>query len=61
MLNKLKEFLTFSLISFSLILSFVFQASLVFAQTTKESPMVINGDNVEYSHTNRPPILLLFT
>jgi len=33
----------------SLIFGFVFWVSLVFAEAVKESPMVINGDNVEYS------------
>ncbi|MCX5698695.1 MAG: ROK family protein [Candidatus Omnitrophica bacterium] len=33
----------------SLIFGFVFWVNLVFAEATKESPMVINGDNVEYS------------
>jgi hypothetical protein len=33
----------------SLVLIFIFWVSLVFAETAKDSPMVINGDNVEYS------------
>ncbi|MBU4251444.1 MAG: LPS assembly protein LptD [Candidatus Omnitrophica bacterium] len=33
----------------SIILGFVFGVSLVFAESNKESPMIINGDNVEYS------------
>ena len=49
MLNKLKNFHPFNPVIFSIILGFVFWANLVFAQTAKESPMVINGDNVEYS------------
>jgi lipopolysaccharide assembly outer membrane protein LptD (OstA) len=32
-----------------MMLGFVFWVSLVFAQNSKESPMIINGDNVEYS------------
>jgi len=49
MSNKLKIFHSFNLVIFSLIGSLVFWVNLVFAQTSKESPMVINGDNVEYS------------
>ncbi|MDP2927716.1 MAG: LPS assembly protein LptD, partial [Candidatus Omnitrophota bacterium] len=36
-------------VTLSIMLGFVFWVNLVFAQTAKESPMIINGDNVEYS------------
>ena len=49
MLNKLKRICLFNPAALSLILGFVFGVSLVFAETAKDSPMVINGDNVEYS------------
>ncbi|MFH1281940.1 MAG: LPS assembly protein LptD [Candidatus Omnitrophota bacterium] len=49
MLNKLKNFRPFNLVIFGIIPGFVFWASLVYAQASKESPMIINGDNVEYS------------
>ena len=47
--NISKNFHSFNPATFSLMLGFVFWVSLVFAETTKESPMIINGDNVEYS------------
>ena len=49
MLNKLKKNHSFNLAALSLIWGFVFGVNLVFAETAKESPMIINGDNVEYS------------
>lgn len=45
---KFNNFRQFNLLS--LILAFIFlSANLIFAEENKESPMVINGDNVEYS------------
>ena len=49
MSNKSKKFHLFNLIILSIILGFVFWVNLVFAEPAKESPMIINGDNVEYS------------
>jgi len=49
MINKFKNFHPLNLITFNVILGFVFWVNLVFAETVKESPMIINGDNVEYS------------
>lgn len=48
MLNK-----PFILKQFILILCFVFIAGLTFAEDKKESPIIINGDNVEYSTDNK--------
>ena len=49
MLNKLSIFKQFNLPVFILVLAFVLCASLIFAEENKESPIIINGDNVEYS------------
>ena len=49
MLNKSKQFYLFKLVTITLALGFVFCAGLAFAETSKESPLIINGDNVEYS------------
>jgi len=49
MLNKFRKYYPFNLLTFSLCWGFVFWVSLVFAETAKDSPMIINGDNVEYS------------
>ena len=49
MSNKFKKIRLLNTLIFSLILGFVLWVKLVFAQTAKESPMIINGDNVEYS------------
>jgi hypothetical protein len=53
MLNKSKKFYPLNLIALSVILGYVFGVNLVFAETAKESPMIINGDNVEYSADNK--------
>jgi len=49
MTNKIKKIYAINPLTLSLMLSFVFWVSLVFAETSKDSPMIINGDNVEYS------------
>ena len=49
MLNKLKKIYPFNAVALSIMLGFVFWGGIVFAETTKDSPMIINGDNVEYS------------
>ncbi len=49
MLNKLRSLFLFNLAILIMMLGFVFGARLVFAETAKDSPMIINGDNVEYS------------
>ena len=49
MLNKLSIFRQFNLPVFILALVFVLCAGLIFAQENKESPIIINGDNVEYA------------
>jgi len=53
MINKLKNFHPYNLVIPGMMLGFVFWVNLVFADTAKESPMVINGDNVEYSADNK--------
>ncbi|MCX5669094.1 MAG: hypothetical protein NTX89_03110 [Candidatus Omnitrophica bacterium] len=53
MIYKFKNFHPFNSIIFGLILVFVLWVNLVSAQAAKESPMVINGDNVEYSADNK--------
>ncbi|MCX5693836.1 MAG: hypothetical protein NT014_01685 [Candidatus Omnitrophica bacterium] len=47
MLNNFKKFYFHSLVL--VVLLFTLWGSLAFAETNKESPMIINGDNVEYS------------
>jgi hypothetical protein len=49
MLNKLKKIHSSNWIILSIMLGFVFWVNPVFAESAKESPMIINGDNVEYS------------
>ncbi|MDD5129937.1 MAG: LPS assembly protein LptD [Candidatus Omnitrophica bacterium] len=46
MLNNLKRTCLFS---FAILSVMLLGGSLVFAETNKESPLIINGDNVEYS------------
>lgn len=53
MINKFKNYYPFKLLNISLTLVFVFWVNLVSAETTKDSPMIINGDNVEYSADNK--------
>ena len=54
--NKFFNLRTFSLAVFVFLLSFVLGSNLVFAEEAKESPIIINGDNVEYSTDNREVI-----
>jgi len=49
MINKFRKIYVFSPLIFAIILGSIFWVSLVFAETSKEAPMIINGDNVEYS------------
>ena len=49
MFNKFSPLKQFNLPVFILAVVFVLCAGLIFAQENKESPIIINGDNVEYS------------
>ncbi|PIQ84934.1 MAG: hypothetical protein COV73_06230 [Candidatus Omnitrophica bacterium CG11_big_fil_rev_8_21_14_0_20_43_6] len=49
MLNKFKHIYLFNPAALGMLLVFVFWCGLALAETPKESPMIINGDNVEYS------------
>lgn len=49
MLNKSRNSKLLNPITLSIVLGFIFWGSRVSAETAKESPMIINGDNVEYS------------
>ncbi|HNW39782.1 MAG TPA: LPS assembly protein LptD [Candidatus Omnitrophota bacterium] len=49
MSNKSEKIQPFKRLALGIILGFIFGVNLVFAETAKESPMIINGDNVEYS------------
>jgi len=51
--NKFRIFRQLNLPVFILTLIFVLCAGLLFAQENRESPLIINGDNVEYSTDNR--------
>ena len=52
MLNKADNFKQFKLLGWMLAFSFLF-TNLIFAEENKESPIIINGDNVEYSADSR--------
>ncbi|MFH0918363.1 MAG: LPS assembly protein LptD [Candidatus Omnitrophota bacterium] len=49
MSNRLKNFYPLNPVILILILGFIYLVNPAFAETAKESPMIINGDNVEYS------------
>ncbi len=54
--NKFSILTKFSLLTFFLVISFVLSGNLIFAEEIKESPIIINGDNVEYSTDNKEVI-----
>ena len=57
MISKFKSSFLFSLVfAFSMILGFIFWINIAFAETSKDSPMIINGDNVEYSADSKEVI-----
>ncbi len=53
MLDKFSSLKQFNLPVFILALSFILSAKLIFAEEAKESSIIINGDNVEYSTDNK--------
>ncbi|MFA6358554.1 MAG: LPS assembly protein LptD [Candidatus Omnitrophota bacterium] len=56
MSNKFLKFKSFNFKVFIFMFGFLLSANVIFADENKESPMIINGDNVEYSTDNKEVI-----